>query len=442
MDRMLIDRLLAEYEGLGKTIKEIDTLWPAEGENIIIKPEDNLQAALDNMQANGGILTLSAGDYNIVPKLNFRNKLIAIRGDGPVSMRGFSAANRSGNISFDNVKFDKPKTTNHIVLGGDRTTMKTKEDVPSGFTFTNCIFNGPTRRGILANCKDLLIDNCSLINYFTEGQDSQAIGGSNGSENHIIRNSVLEAASENIMYGGADAASEDMFPRDILLENCKLTKKKEWKDKFYNMKCLIETKNVINFTARKNILSGCWKQSWGNAPAIVIKSANQDGTNPNARSENILIELNVVDDVGSYIIIVGNDKPTIDPGRTNNVRILNNLFKSQNGEPDGRELRLADGTVNILVDHNTFLGAYHSFIEMWGVPHKGFRYTNNIAQHGIYGVRPNNMLEIEALLNNAILKTPGENIKLPATNVYYTDLLPTTLKNHLTSDGRPVGANF
>lgn len=439
IDRILIDKLIFDYEQLGKTISQIDALVP---KDVVLNltPSDNIQNALDSLSDTGGILNFAQGIYSVNPVLKYRNKLVVFRANGTVSLRGFTAGLRTGNVSFEGIQFNNSIGVNHVQLGFDQNTMKLPEEVPSGFTFSKCQFNGPTRRGIYVNCADLLVDECSFNDYYQIGSDSQAISGSNGCRNHVIRNSNLEAASENIMYGGADAASELMYPRDVLIEGCNFTKKEAWKGKGYAMKCLLEMKNIQGLTIRRNKFNGCWKDAWGNAPAIVLKSANQGGTNPTARTTNVLIEENTIENVGTYLLLVGKDDGPYLSGTMKDILIKNNLFKNMNAEPDGRSLAIADGPVNLILDHNTFFNNRHSMLEWWGPLPVDMVYRNNIVFHGEYGAHPNLPIEVR-FEYNAVQIDPRRKIPLPASNVYYSNV-KVDLSAHVTSDGLKVGSSL
>jgi hypothetical protein len=443
--RDTLDRVIADYEQLGRSLKELDSLVPKDVTVDIPDTEaGKIQTVMDSMKDTGGTINLTGINYPVIPVFKYKGKLIVIKSNEQARIRGFIANPKSGNISFEKVNFTNPGTNNHVALGGDRHSMFTPEEVPSGFNFKDCQFIGPTRRGLMVNCADLIVDNCKFINYFQVGQDSQAISGWNGSRNHIIRNSYMEAGSENAGYGGADCASELMIPRDILFENCVFLKKAEWKNQSqYVMKCLFETKNVIGLTLRNSLFTGNWQQAWSNAPAIVLKSANQENTNPYARTENVLIENNIIENVGNYIIFVGKDDGPNISSRMKNVVVRNNIFKNMNAEPDGRCITIADSPEGLVIDHNSFYHNRNSFIAWWGENPINSKIINNIAFHGEYGmhpaVPPTSGLEIAY---NAIQIDPRRKIKFPPTNVYYDNVISGDLSQHVTSDGKPVGANI
>lgn len=446
--RNLLDKLVADYAELGKGITEIDKLYPKDTTTYNLTPNDYIQPVLDSLAVSGGVINLAPGNYPYITLLAKNQKLVTIKGAGRAitNVFGFKAGNNTGNIAFSNLSFNTsplPNITNHITLGGDRTTMKSVAEVPAGFNFTNCDFIGPARRAIMANCADLVVDGCSFVSYKILGKDSQGICGWNGSRNHIIRNCDISAASENIMYGGADAASEDMFPRDVFIEHNKLTKEQVWSNQNYNMKALFELKNIIHCIFNNNILNGNWKQAWGMAPGIVIKSCNQEGSNPTARSEDISILNNDLSNVGAYFILNGRNDGGQPSGVMNVVLIKNNFCHDMNDQPDGRAFAISGNPQIVTINHNTIYENRHSFMEfMDGVVPSDIIITNNIACHGIYGLRPTApMLPVEIFSNNVLQVRSGSQpqVKLNSTCLYVNDVRTADLSGFKTTDGLQVG---
>ena len=60
--------------------------------------------------------------------------------------------------------------------------------------------------------------------------DSQAINGYNGAGPFTIENNYLEAAGENVLFGGADPAVTNLVPSDIVLRRNHLFKPLEWRN--------------------------------------------------------------------------------------------------------------------------------------------------------------------------------------------------------------------
>ena len=74
-----------------------------------------------------------------------------------------------------------------------------------------CYLHGnPTygqRRGLALNSGDATIVNSHFSDFKGVNQDTQAICGWNGPGPFLIENNYLEAAAENIMFGGTDPTS-------------------------------------------------------------------------------------------------------------------------------------------------------------------------------------------------------------------------------------------
>lgn len=450
--RDLLDSIISGYIDLGKNLNELDKLYPktpaSDIVNLNLKPGDSIQNALADLAVSGGIINLAAGAYFSVYLKVKSTKLITIRGaeDFTTTLTGFTATNRSGNIGFSNLSFITPSGSTHVSLGGDRNGMKTVDDIPAGFTFQFVDFFGPCRRAIAANCADLLVENCNFKDYFVEGQDSQGIIGWNGSRNHIIRNNGISAASENIMYGGADAASDDMYPRDIEITGNTLTKELAWKGINYNIKALFELKNAQNVKFEHNTLHTNFKQAWGNAPAIVLKSCNQEGRNLLARCENIRVANNNISDVGTYFMLIGRNDGGQISGIMTNVVIGNNLCYGMNNEPDGRAISISGTPIGVKIDHNSIFDNKHSFVELMDstIP-ADLRITNNIGHHGIYGIRPTTpTLPVEIFACNVLQVKSGNQpqVKLNSSCLYVPDVKTADLTTFKTTDGLPVGMNI
>ena len=60
--------------------------------------------------------------------------------------------------------------------------------------------------------------------------DSQAINGYNGAGPFTIENNYLEAAGENVLFGGADPAVTNLVPSDIVLRRNHLFKPLAWRN--------------------------------------------------------------------------------------------------------------------------------------------------------------------------------------------------------------------
>ncbi len=85
------------------------------------------------------------------------------------------------------------------------------------------------KRGIRGNGQQITLTRSYIANIWRVGQDSQAFCAWDGAGPYTITNNYLEAASENVLFGGADSLSPDRVPSDILVEGNYFTKRLEWR---------------------------------------------------------------------------------------------------------------------------------------------------------------------------------------------------------------------
>ena len=90
------------------------------------------------------------------------------------------------------------------------------------------------------------------------GQDSQAICAWNSPGPFVIRNNYLEAAGENIMFGGAASNIAGLVPSDITIEDNFFTKNPSWRGTTWTVKNLFELKNARRVLVRHNIMQFNW----------------------------------------------------------------------------------------------------------------------------------------------------------------------------------------
>jgi hypothetical protein len=86
------------------------------------------------------------------------------------------------------------------------------------------------KRGIALNSGDTTIINSYISDVKAVGQDSQAICGWNGPGPYKIENNYLEAAGENVMFGGSTPAIQNLVPSNITIRRNHFTKNLAWRN--------------------------------------------------------------------------------------------------------------------------------------------------------------------------------------------------------------------
>ena len=119
-----------------------------------------------------------------------------------------------------------------IRLGRGGVEQNTLSLVPHHIVIDRCYVHGNPltgqKRGIALNSASTTIIGSYISDIKGSGMDTQAIGGWNGPGPYLIENNYLEAAGENVMFGGADPQIANLVPSDITLRLNHFIKPRSW----------------------------------------------------------------------------------------------------------------------------------------------------------------------------------------------------------------------
>ena len=272
-----------------------------------------------------------------------------------------------------------------VELGGDHTSAAA---LPHHIIVDRCYVHGDpgvgSRRGIALNSRHTAVIGSHLSDFKEVGADSQAIAGWNGPGPFTIANNYLEAAGENVMFGGADPSIPDLVPADIVVRDNHMAKPLAWRiddPRFagtaWTVKNLFELKNARRVLVEGNLFERNWVHAQ-NGFAILFTVRNQDGGSPWSVVEDVTFENNIIRSAGGGINVLGHDDNH--PSRqTQRIAIRNNLLSDIGGMwGHGRVFQILDGTRGVTIDHNT---AFHTGTMLFGGdgrPHRDFVFQNNI----------------------------------------------------------------
>ncbi len=249
------------------------------------------------------------------------------------------------------------------------------------------------KRAIMGNGRQVTLTRSHIANIWKSGQDSQAFCAWDGAGPYTIRDNYLEAASENVMFGGANSASAARVPADILVEGNHFSKPLAWKGQPRAVKNLFELKSAKRVVVRNNLFERNWTDAQ-NGYAILFTVRNDEGGSPWSVVEDVLFEHNVVRDTENGINVLGYDsyQPS---GRTTRITIRHNLILAS-----GTFLQVGSEVGTLTLDHNTvdqggnFATLYKG--DVWRAGASGaaqarfavesLTITNTLANHGAYGV--------------------------------------------------------
>jgi PKD repeat protein len=121
-----------------------------------------------------------------------------------------------------------------IQIGDGTSAQDTLGEVPHDIVLSHLYVHGDPafgqKRGIALNGASVTVRDSYIAECKGVGQDTQAIAGWNGPGPFTIENNYLEAAGENVMFGGADPAIADLVPGDITFRRNYLSRPMAWRN--------------------------------------------------------------------------------------------------------------------------------------------------------------------------------------------------------------------
>ena len=118
-----------------------------------------------------------------------------------------------------------------ILLGSD-TTSAPPHDIVLDRVYAHGHKYKGMKRGITINSVRTDILNSYISDIKAVNADSQAIAGYNGAGPFKIVNNYLEAAGENVLFGGSDPAVTNLVPSNIEIRRNRITKPLAWRNAF------------------------------------------------------------------------------------------------------------------------------------------------------------------------------------------------------------------
>jgi hypothetical protein len=298
-----------------------------------------------------------------------------------------------------------PYSDNNVIYLESEGGQTSVGQVPTDIIFDRCYIHGtPTgsvRRGVAMNGARMAVVDSYLSDFHEVGADSQAISGWNGPGPFKIVNNYLEAAGENLMFGGADPSIRDLVPSDIEIRGNHFFKPLSWKTGHptyagtpWSVKNIFELKNARRVLAEGNVLEHNWQHDQ-NGFAILFTVRNQDGAAPWCAVEDVTFRRNVLRHAGGGFNILAADN-NFPSRQTRRIRIEDNLLddiSSVNWGGTGRLFQFLSldsrdtGILGLAVEHNTgFSNTWSAYTGDKPIAvHRSFTFRNNIAPKRTHG---------------------------------------------------------
>lgn len=402
-----------------------DTLDKSQyGDEIVLKTgTDFIGSFILKKKSGSGVILIRSSESAKLPSSGtridpnrdeqFMAHIKASEGNAPA----ITTAKGAQGYYFLGVEVTKSSTkslTNLILLGN--ATETSLSDLPSHITFDRVYVHGDTgnlRRCLAFNGAYLAVVDSYISDCHEAGADSQAVAGWNGPGPFKIVNNFLEAAGENVLFGGGDPKINGLIPSDIEIKNNYFYKPLSWKNEKWTVKNLLETKNAARVLIDGNTFENNWVAAQ-TGTAILFKSTNQDGKCVWCQSKDITFSNNVIKNVTEGIRMNGAEGSP-KPALATRILIENSKFENV----DTRLFQIFNGVSNVTFDRVT--GDADSLILLGdggsGVTNSNLVIKNSVLRRGKYGVGTgaeegsaylNKWFSPVSFENNIIVNTAGE----------------------------------
>ncbi|MBL8958317.1 MAG: right-handed parallel beta-helix repeat-containing protein [Gemmatimonadetes bacterium] len=292
-----------------------------------------------------------------------------------------------------------------LVEAGERIAETTIAALPREIHFTHVNVHGwpnqNLRRGFMLNGAGHIVRDSRCTEIHERNSDSQCTLSYNGPGPFLIENNLLEAASENVMWGGADPGISGLVPCDITVRNNRISKPATWKQVgtpsqagSYLIKLLYESKSSCRSLIEGNSFDGVWKDGQMGY-AVWLKSVNQQGNCRWCRTTDVTFRNNTFRNVGAGFAFSGSPEVFPVDSALSRVLVTGNWIENINVQPydgDSRPILLNVNARDVSFIRNTWTGGNFPkdaiiFDLSNGVKAvTNFRFEDNVIPTAQYGV--------------------------------------------------------
>lgn len=290
--------------------------------------------------------------------------------------------NGSNHFRFIGVEFRGTKNGENNIIQIGSTEEKNISEIPHRIEFDRVFIHADSpegqRRGIAANGRFIVIKNSHISGIRRKGDESQAIAVWATDGPVEIINNYLEAAAENILFGGGGSPLK-LVPTGCVVRDNHLNKPLAWKNEGWVVKNLFEIKNGKNIRVENNLMTNNWAS--GQDGTAILFTVRED----NGRAsiiEDVIFTNNIVRGSGNAVNILGSEG-----GGGRRLTIKNNLFADIDGRKWGGAGHFLIGTdwSGLVIENNTIIQT-GNITNAYGAPLKNFVFRDNIIFQNEYGM--------------------------------------------------------
>lgn len=419
----------------------------------------------------------------VSPRDSLSMPLIVSPNSAPVLAAEFGAHH----YRFVGLRITTSSSLNYNLALFGRDALETENEarnasqLPSDIVFDRCYIHGnpggEIRRGILFDVERGAVVDSYLSDFHQVGFDTQAIASFNGAGPFSLINNYLEAAGENIMFGGMAPAIHGLVPADIEVRSNHCFKPRRWKrddptyaGREWTVKNLFELKNARRVLVEGNVFENNWAQAQ-NGCAILF-TPRSHGPASWSTVEDVRFTQNIVKNTDHGFLILAEDDQT-PSGQARRIRIHDNVV-----EVRGTFFQLVSSYLDgpgrpifeLAITNNTCVheGSGQSIMTLANWPRQegvivrvvqDLAVRGNILSHGEYGVHGSGAGVGRAALRTFVAayeftdnvlygETRNDSANYPPSNLHLRDRTEVGFEGFASGDYRlrsnstpPVGAD-
>jgi hypothetical protein len=313
----------------------------------------------------------------------------------PNGLNTFTTVAGSHHFRFVGIEFAPASGTTIVysvvaIGNADRSPATLAHHIVFDRCYVHANSSGNARRGIKMDGAYVAVVDSYISGFQDGGADSQGLWAYNTTGPLQIRNNYIEAATENVMFGGADSYAATLVPTSIEIRDNHFFKPLSLITSTLAVKNLLELKAARRVLVTGNIFENNPAKTQ-NGFAVVITPRNQNGAAPWSVTSDIAVVGNRFINLGSGFNLLGRDNiRTSAP--TQHVLIRNNLIEitGLNGAT-GTAFQFINGGSDYIIDHNSVINTAGAVPRNLGLADTASNkvarlvFTNNLSTHSTYG---------------------------------------------------------
>jgi hypothetical protein len=296
----------------------------------------------------------------------------------------------------------------HLVAFGTSTETSSAtqpHDLAIDRCYIHAAANQEEKRGVELSAWNVSIVDSAITEIHVHGQDTQAIAGFNGPGPFKIVNNLLEASTENILFGGDNSAIQNLIASDIEIRRNLLQKPIAWLQSVtslaglsgvWEVKNLFELKNAQRVLVSGNTFQYNWADGQSGCAILFTPRSQGTGTPGSGQSWVRVQDVNFVNNVIAHTacgfsILYQDNYDTL--AIAQRIEASNNVMYdvgSMTYGGNGRLIQLEAAAQGPMVfDHNTLLklaGQDYGATIMAEGAFPQHTFTNNLINDEAYGI--------------------------------------------------------